>query len=59
MIRTLAFQFKAQVENQNSLVTKNCVICMTPGQRFEDPVPKPDCMGQNYFHNKTMMVFAL
>ena len=32
MIRNLAFQFKAQVENQkNSMVNKNCVICMTPG----------------------------
>ena len=33
MITNLAFQFKAQVENQkNSMVNKNCVICMTPGQ---------------------------
>lgn len=32
MIKTWTFQFKAQVENQNSLVTKNCVIGMTPGQ---------------------------
>lgn len=33
MIGNLAFQFKAQVENQkNSMENKNCVICMTPGQ---------------------------
>ena len=34
MIRNLAFQFKEQVKKnqKNSMVTKNCVICMTPGQ---------------------------
>lgn len=46
MLRTLASQFKSQIENQkNSVVTKNPVTCDSKADKFENPVPKPDCMG--------------